>query len=212
MGRTRERHRWLLACCHGLCCVGSARIFSSFWGEGSLSSSTNQKRRQSWGWAMPQAQGSGLGPGLKPCMSGTLGKLDVRTPEQKGQGGMPRGSACLGTLGTLLPLMATLGSPSSLPTTRHPGGVRTDSAETNSRRDRPLADFQDNSAETLERCWVVFEAALAHELGKDGPRDGVLRWDVPEAERTAPRTVGCFCSPFFANLPLIWMLLFSLWR
>ncbi|CAE6957916.1 MET14, partial [Symbiodinium sp. CCMP2456] len=25
----------------------------------------------------------------------------------------------------------------------------------------------DNSAETLERCWVVFEAALAHELRKD---------------------------------------------
>lgn len=63
---------------------------------------------------MPQAQGLGLGPELKPCMSGTLDKMDVRTPEQKGQGGMPRGSACLGNLGTLLPLMATLGSPQLL--------------------------------------------------------------------------------------------------
>ncbi|CAJ1332799.1 unnamed protein product, partial [Effrenium voratum] len=35
------------------------------------------------------------------------------------------------------------------------------------RATRRVLVLTDNSAETLERCWVVFEAALAHELGKD---------------------------------------------
>ncbi|CAK9011848.1 unnamed protein product [Durusdinium trenchii] len=33
--------------------------------------------------------------------------------------------------------------------------------------DSRSAALEDHSADTLERCWVVFEAALAHELGKD---------------------------------------------
>ena len=35
------------------------------------------------------------------------------------------------------------------------------------RASRRVLVLTDHSAETLERCWVVFEAALAHELGKD---------------------------------------------
>lgn len=35
------------------------------------------------------------------------------------------------------------------------------------RHARRVLVLTDHSADTLERCWVVFEAALAHELGKD---------------------------------------------
>ena len=39
-----------------------------------------------------------------------------------------------------------------------------------------ISTFQDHSADTLERCWVVFEAALAHELGKAAMRPDIPNW------------------------------------